>query len=209
MTKMKSKKMSKSTFAIIIMGIVMVAMLAFGGTFAYFTAKSNTVPAQEITMAHVTLTKDSAKATLEMSQRTAALPGDSLSLSAEVENSSNRKVYIFVQVLTTNDSTIGLDLTGTVTDWTAAEVTGYENVYYTTTEAAGKVTWTKEATLTETGNSESVNGAVAGNMDKTITINVVFAATQFAKTTTSAGVETAFPVSEAFELVKTNFTAKA
>ena len=38
MTKMKSKKMTKSTFAIIIMGIVMVAMLAFGGTFAYFTA---------------------------------------------------------------------------------------------------------------------------------------------------------------------------
>ena len=33
--------MAKSTFAIIIMGIVMVAMLAFGGTFAYFTATAN------------------------------------------------------------------------------------------------------------------------------------------------------------------------
>ena len=41
MTKMKSKKMTKSTFAIIIMGIIMVAMLAFGGTFAYFTATAN------------------------------------------------------------------------------------------------------------------------------------------------------------------------
>ena len=41
MTKMKSKKMTKSTFAIIIMGIVMVAMLAFGGTFAYVTATAN------------------------------------------------------------------------------------------------------------------------------------------------------------------------
>ena len=41
MTKMKSKKMTKSTFAIIIMAIVMVAMLAFGGTYAYFTATAD------------------------------------------------------------------------------------------------------------------------------------------------------------------------
>ena len=40
MTKMKSKKMTKSTFAIIIMAVIMVAMLAFGGTYAYFTASS-------------------------------------------------------------------------------------------------------------------------------------------------------------------------
>ena len=37
MTKAK-KKMTKSTFVIIIMAVAMVAMLAFGGTFAYFTA---------------------------------------------------------------------------------------------------------------------------------------------------------------------------
>ena len=35
---MKSKKMTKSTFAIIIMAVAMVAMLAFGGTYAYFTS---------------------------------------------------------------------------------------------------------------------------------------------------------------------------
>ena len=33
--------MSKSTFAIIIMAVAMVAMLAFGGTFAYFTATAS------------------------------------------------------------------------------------------------------------------------------------------------------------------------
>lgn len=37
---MKSKKMTKSTFAVIIMAVLMVAMLAFGGTYAYFTASS-------------------------------------------------------------------------------------------------------------------------------------------------------------------------
>lgn len=40
MTKLKSKKLTKSTFAIIIMAIVMVAMIAFGGTYAYFTANT-------------------------------------------------------------------------------------------------------------------------------------------------------------------------
>ena len=41
MTKAK-KKMTKSTFVIIIMAVAMVAMLAFGGTFAYFTATADT-----------------------------------------------------------------------------------------------------------------------------------------------------------------------
>ncbi|MGN0787517.1 MAG: SipW-dependent-type signal peptide-containing protein [Candidatus Onthoplasma sp.] len=36
--KSKSKKMSRSTLAIIIMAFVMVAMVAFGATYAYFTA---------------------------------------------------------------------------------------------------------------------------------------------------------------------------
>lgn len=40
MTKMKSKKMTKSTFVVIIMAIIMVAMMAFGGTYAYFTANA-------------------------------------------------------------------------------------------------------------------------------------------------------------------------
>ena len=43
MTKMKSKKMTKSTFAVIIMAVAMVAMLAFGGTYAYFTAQNAAV----------------------------------------------------------------------------------------------------------------------------------------------------------------------
>ena len=60
MTKMKSKKMTKSTFAIIIMGIVMVAMLAFGGTFAYFTAKSNSETSSKLTTGYVHLTSNGA-----------------------------------------------------------------------------------------------------------------------------------------------------
>ena len=55
MTKMKSKKMTKSTFAIIIMGIVMVAMLAFGGTFAYFTAQNAKATSGELKTGKVVL----------------------------------------------------------------------------------------------------------------------------------------------------------
>lgn len=56
MTKMKSKKMTKSTFAIIIMAIVMVAMLAFGGTYAYFTATASGVTSGNLKTGKVILT---------------------------------------------------------------------------------------------------------------------------------------------------------
>ena len=49
MKKLKSKKMTKSTFAIIIMAIAMVAMLAFGGTYAYFTATGTTLATDGVT----------------------------------------------------------------------------------------------------------------------------------------------------------------
>lgn len=58
MTKMKSKKMTKSTFAIIIMAIAMVAMLAFGGTYAYFTATATDVTTGDVTTGTIHLTSN-------------------------------------------------------------------------------------------------------------------------------------------------------
>lgn len=55
MTKMKSKKMTKSTFAVIIMAIVLVALVAFGGTYAYFNA-TTTKKEAEFKTGHVYLT---------------------------------------------------------------------------------------------------------------------------------------------------------
>ena len=60
MTKTKSKKMTKSTFAIIIMAVVMVAMLAFGGTYAYFTAQVNTLATDTVTIGKVLLAENGA-----------------------------------------------------------------------------------------------------------------------------------------------------
>ena len=62
MTKAK-KKMSKSTFAIIIMAVAMVAMLAFGGTFAYFTAEATQVTST-VTTGTVQLTSSRNEATV-------------------------------------------------------------------------------------------------------------------------------------------------
>ena len=58
MTKLKSKKMSKQTVAIIIMAVIMVAMLAFGGTFAYFTATATEKSSGDITTGYVKLESD-------------------------------------------------------------------------------------------------------------------------------------------------------
>lgn len=74
MTKLKSKKMSKSTFAVIIMAIAMVAMIAFGGTYAYFTASAST-EAKSATFGKVVLTADD---TLEVKKETGAVPGDKI-----------------------------------------------------------------------------------------------------------------------------------
>ena len=66
--------MTKSTFAIIIMAVVMVAMLAFGGTYAYFTATA-TKKTGEVSTGHVMLNANGATFT---GIQTDVLPGDAL-----------------------------------------------------------------------------------------------------------------------------------
>ncbi len=78
MTKTKKKKMTKSTFAIIIMAVVMVAMLAFGGTYAYFTA---TAKEKTTTFTTGSVQLDANEATFTASL-TDVVPGDSLTTGA-------------------------------------------------------------------------------------------------------------------------------
>ena len=76
MTKTKKRKMSKSTFAIIIMAVVMVAMLAFGGTYAYFTATATKKTTGEFTTGSIKLEAND-DATFETGL-TNVVPGDKL-----------------------------------------------------------------------------------------------------------------------------------
>ena len=92
MTKMKSKKMTKSTFAVIIMAVLMVAMMAFGGTYAYFTA-TTTSKFGKATTGRVQLDANSAVVVNEM-----VVPGQQLLKDGvTVTSNSTVKTYVFVK----------------------------------------------------------------------------------------------------------------
>ena len=114
MTKMKSKKMNKSTFAVIIMAIVMVAMLAFGGTYAYFSANAVGESVGDINTAQLELLNNGTK--LSYTEANQIVPGDYIfgkgKLAGTVEGipadgwttvdldlgNTNAAVYAFVKV---------------------------------------------------------------------------------------------------------------
>ena len=94
MTKMKSKKMTKSTFAIIIMAVIMVAMLAFGGTYAYFTATTADKSGVVAKTATVSLTNGTVLTDV-MTEN--ILPGEVvLTDTLDLESTSTVKTYVFV-----------------------------------------------------------------------------------------------------------------
>ncbi len=155
MTKMKSKKMTKSTFAIIIMAIAMVAMLAFGGTYAYFTAtaskKTGTITTGTVKLTGGELT------TIATTEN--VLPGDAV-LSADITYSvattDSEGNYVAIRVtldptvenVTVADLKISTDLLGWIcttpdaTDgvmiyvWAGTTTTGTDPDTVTTTNAA-------------------------------------------------------------------------
>jgi predicted ribosomally synthesized peptide with SipW-like signal peptide len=100
MTKLKSKKMTKSTFAVIIMAVLLVAMLAFGGTYAYFTAEATQDIKGSVTTATVQLNGGS-EVTITVDEF--LLPGATIVAdnSLQVTNKSNVGTYIFAIVTVT------------------------------------------------------------------------------------------------------------
>ena len=96
MTKAK-KKMTKSTFVIIIMAVAMVAMLAFGGTFAYFTATAKQDSA-EITTGYVKLNSNGGLASIQL---TNVMPGDKLvaanGIALTVDTSEAKGNYVAIK----------------------------------------------------------------------------------------------------------------
>lgn len=104
MTKMKSKKMTKSTFAVIIMAVAMVAMLAFGGTYAYFTSTAKT-STTTFTTGVVQLKNTTEASTLAVATTTDIVPGayiygdedtfKTLSLDA---TGTTADIYVFIEV---------------------------------------------------------------------------------------------------------------
>ncbi len=137
MTKNKSRKMTKSTFAIIIMAIAMVAMLAFGGTYAYFTATA-TENSATITTGSVKLTASdigtSSNYTLTAEN---VVPGDVISnkpITLTTE-SKGTDVYIAIRVVLTNDNgTLAGNALANVSTWLNA--TPYSGATWLSTDTA-------------------------------------------------------------------------
>ena len=98
MTKLKSKKMTKSTFAIIIMAIAMVAMLAFGGTYAYFTDVAN-IPSFAGTSTGTIALGDGTTFTATAALKN-IVPSEKVfeeDLTLTIVDESNRAAYIFIE----------------------------------------------------------------------------------------------------------------
>lgn len=115
MTKTKKKKMSKSTFAIIIMAVVMVAMLAFGGTYAYFTATATKKSTGEFTTGSIKL-EANGDATFITGLKD-VVPGDKLTTGplTLTTTSAGTDSYIAIKVTikATDANDKELDLAGT------------------------------------------------------------------------------------------------
>ena len=174
MTKLKSKKMSKSTFAVIIMAIVMVAMLAFGGTYAYFSAVTSEGQAGSVTAATIAITnkKETATATITGSHAT-ILPKETFTVTATVSDASDREAYIFAKIEISNGNAT-LDEDATIEGWTELEAGVY---YMTGTGSADDYDFA--ATLVYDATAQSVDGTDSSNtMGEEITVTVTFSAIQ-------------------------------
>ena len=185
MTKTKKRKMSKSTFAIIIMAVVMVAMLAFGGSYAYFTATA-TSKTGTVDTGVITLSTDGATFTIT---KTNVLPKESIlstedaqgiSYSAAQATRAQVAFFTFTVEIEKDDAPVsGATLTMTLpTSGLFADAVTLEGGSATTSTVAILVP-ASTASITMGGlqvafdaTAESVNGSIPDLMGATITLTI-------------------------------------
>ncbi|MBE5741619.1 MAG: hypothetical protein E7351_03750 [Clostridiales bacterium] len=179
MTKMKSKKMTKSTFAIIIMAIAMVAMLAFGGTYAYFTATATAQESGTVTLGTVKLT--SSAATTFITDVT-AMPGDTIlegGVTLSVDGSTaTTGDWVAVKVTVGGTATANLITVDLGEDW--EETSDGSGIYVYNTKVTDSVTVLADGfELQATDNwTQGEAASDEGIMGKTITLTVNAASIQ-------------------------------
>ena len=168
------------------MAVVMVAMLAFGGTYAYFTATANTLTATGLKTGSVKLSATK-EATAVFAQK-ALLPGDSLladniTYSVDTTDTGN---YVSVKITLTStvtefaEAVLAAEGFGIGSDWTKldSKSTTSSFVYYTTAAVANAGTATVEAAkfvipTTVNDNWDQANPSTTGtkmNIPVTLTV---------------------------------------
>ena len=189
MTKAK-KKMTKSTFVIIIMAVAMVAMLAFGGTFAYFTATANTKSGSTQTGV-ITLSTDNTTITISkqniLPHEALLTTQDAKDITYDTADATRAQVAFFtftVEIKKDNTPVEGASLIITTPNTGAFENAvvmttgeGIENSDTAKTVAILIPAATESIDMTGLkvsfdANANSNNGAIPELMDATITITI-------------------------------------
>ena len=163
------------------MAIAMVALLAFGGTYAYFTATAQGA-AGTATTALIKLTNNTA--TIETKTNN-ALPGEQIfQQDIELVNGSTRDTYIFAKIeVKFGDTAVALDdaskLTiAAISGWTETSTTG---TYSVEAAATTNKTITIDIKLAEDLDENNMQGTADDAhdyMNKAVTVTVKFAAVQ-------------------------------
>ena len=180
MTKLKSKKMTKSTFAIIIMAIAMVAMLAFGGTYAYFTAEAES-QAANATLAEIFL-KNGNDGTITISDN--LLPTEEVTADVTYTDESTRGTWVFFEITgeTADFKITKVELVGESSNTELSEETEGSGVYFykNGTEAdTASETIKIRLTVKYTGSAHSVEGTDSTNtMGSTIELGIAASSIQ-------------------------------
>ena len=209
--------MTKSAIAILIMGIAMVAMLAFGGTYAYFTATAAEVASTDVKTALLGLETPGSLTLTGVADTSKLLPGDTMTTSVTLDNTANVATYVFVQIASSAEQEIFTVSFTTGDTWTAMPSAGvtniggkdYANVYYKANAAANTdltATATVGLAASVASNIAQSGADMAENNDDyqnaTFTITYYAAQTQYANIT---GANDDAKVAAAFALVATNF----
>ena len=156
------------------MAIVMVAMLAFGGTYAYFTATA-TARTASITTGYVKLSSDAAFAVTAEN----VMPGDKVSvgtgLTLTVDTTDDEGEWVAVKV-TIEGAALGIDATSIGSGWT--ETAEGSNIFvYNSKVANGQtaVAFAEGFTLSKDIQDNWTQGEEASDhelMSATVTIKV-------------------------------------
>ncbi len=153
----------------------MVAMLAFGGTFAYFTAKANDKSAS-VTMGHVRL---AASGDAFETAATGVMPGDKVAvggvtLTATTNDDEGEWVAIKVTITGDKASALAIDTSSLGADW--EETTTGSGIFVYNKKLTSTVTVFAEGFQIATSVSdvweEGKDASNSGIMDATVTVKV-------------------------------------
>lgn len=199
----KYSKMKKSSFAILALSLILVAVLAFGGTYAYFTASANA--SDTITMGNLVLNDGTAALTFDLTNDE-VVPGQVIinetnKLTLKVTTNIKTMMLAEITAVTTSGTNVVLTFTEGA-KWTPVTgATGYfafepsTDVFYTEENDAALDLITGLAIDRSNGNS-IMNSVV------TITVNVWAMQYEYLdadETFTAGGATSAVEVYNAFK----------